>query len=649
MRVAKQFLFVFLILFLSSSILHAADIDFPYGSFRFKVPPSEDPFPGLGGYYSTLSNGMKCALWNPASLGKLKLSEASFSTISALETFDYQKSFNLEETSGNLEFDTGSVGAGGQYGIFYRYPGDIGSGIITKEVEVLSHATYATESTGQNFSTALKVNDWITVGFSSKSPFEVDQTIAGAFPVTARAFTSFVGQKIGDMQVGADGKLSYTYTNGVVVTYESSAAVWNEFLSQEATIPVIAYSELRNNINLSSPFMGTVSSKIGNFYFGLNMIPVSGTADINNDVRALVDSDTQSSYLYTPNFDPNSQADIADWATKEARYGTSAGYQRKEIRLPAGDVIGTAKYRGFYAASTTRFDIGGIYDVTNWLTVGFAMENFTGAALNLKGTGISSFMNYRRFNTEEAATFDQIMQPGGKDEVDLISDRWTTTFEVNSTKLYLEPEKTYTLPRRLRYGFALKRPFLIVVDFESNQNPIKYVTEENGQPNEIVISNINFIRIGMETRLLALPLWLKSGVTLMPKPSITGLPAETQESVDNLYNNLAKYYIPGLPVRFDLGADLNAWETIVGSSFGISAQSLLNFLQVDPTDADPSKMAYINTYVIKEAWRVDYNLKLDPFASASAYSNRTVPAGQEKSPELSDLRYVQTLGVTYKF
>lgn len=649
MRLVKLVILSIFIFVFFAPVIYAADVNFPYARIRYRVPPSEDPFPGLGSGYSTIANSARCALWNPAALAKLELAEASFSTLSSFQTYNYQKSYQIEESSGDLEFDPGSVGAGGSYGIFYRYPQDIGPGINTKEVEVMGHANYATESTGQNFSTALKVNDWITVGFSSTSPFEVDGVIAGAFPLTAKAYTSFIGQKLGEMEVGTDGKLRYTYTNGVTITYESTAAVWNEFLSQEATAALLAYSELRNNLSISTPYTSTISSRIGNAYLGINIIPVSGTININNDIRALVDADTENGYLYTPNFDPDDQADILDWTTDPNRYGTSAGYQRKEIRLPAGDVIGTAKYRGFYSASTTRFDIGGMYDVNDWLTVALVMENATGGTLNFKGSGLAGFMNYREFNTEEADTFDQLMQPGGDDTVDLISDRWLTTFETESTKLYLEPEKNYPLPRRLRYGFAIKKPFLIVVDFESNQNPIKYMTEENGVPKEIVISNINFIRFGWETQLFAMPMWLRGGVTLMPKPSITGLGTAEMENIDNLYNKLSKYAVPGLPVKIDLGSDFKAWGTIIGNSLGFSPQCLLNFMQVDPFNNDPSKILYFNTYVIRDAWKVEYQMQLDPLATASAYGTKTVPAGEEKSFETSDLRFVQTLGVTYKF
>lgn len=374
MRLAQRSLLILLSLFFLATSSQGADLNYPYGSFRLSLPFLEDPFPGMGNYYSTLSKGMKSALWNPASLAKLKLTEATIAVPSAPGLFNYDRSFTVGESSGVLEFDPGSVGSGGNYGIFFRYPQDIGTGLATRDVDVLAHTNYATETSGLNFSSALKVNDWLSVGFSANTPINADISIAGAFPVTAKAQANFIGQKMGDMTIGTDGRMHYTYSNGSTVTYESASAIWSGFLSQEAVLPAIAFSELRNNVSFQSPYTGSVASKFGNFSVGLNVIPISANANIDNDVRAVVDASTPDIYLYTPNFDPNNQTDIQNWTLDPDRYGTANGYVRKDIRVPAGDVVGTAKYRGFYQASTTRFDLGGMYDVTDWLTVGLVLR-----------------------------------------------------------------------------------------------------------------------------------------------------------------------------------------------------------------------------------------------------------------------------------
>jgi hypothetical protein len=643
MRFPRLFILTLTVALTLGTTTLAADLDYPYLSFRLKLPPSEDPFPGMGNYYSTLSRGMKSALWNPASLGKLKLSEASLSSMLEDKSFNYQKSYNVDERGGDLEFGDGAT-SGGNYGVFFRYPQDIGAGLATREIEVMGHANYATRSTGLNFSSALKVNEWITVGFASTSPLEVYGDLAGDIPVTAKSITDFSGQTFGEMEIGSDRKLRYTFTSdGTVTTYESTQTIWEGFISQEATVPLIALTEARNSLNIQSPFIGTVSSRYGNLFVGLNMIPINATANINNDMRAVVSSDTEDVFLYTPDFDPENETDLANWINDPDRYGTSAGYKRKQIKLPIGETVGTAKYRGFYSAGTTRFDLGAMYDVTDWLTVGVVLENMGGSSLNFKGNGIATYISYRDIDTTEAQNFDDIIQPGGKSSYDLITDSWITTFEVQGRKLYLEPEKNYDLPRRIRYGFAFKKPFLIAIDFEQNQTPIKFSYIEDDQPKEITINSINLIRIGTETQFFALPFWMRSGLTLISKPTVTGLDADAQQSFDDVFQ------FGFLPLKFDTGADMNLWGTMVGGSFGFNGQSVFSFVQFDTTNLDLSKLVFYNIYVARDAWQIDYRVQVDPSATAAAYGTKTAPAGEEKEFEFSDVKFVQTFGVTYRF
>ncbi|MFC1637508.1 hypothetical protein ACFL1W_00655 [Candidatus Margulisiibacteriota bacterium] len=626
------------------AVAFAADLHYPYLNIRLKLPPSEDPFPGLGNYYSTLSRGIKSALWNPASLGKLELTEASLSSMLEQKSYNYERSFDVAEYGGDLDLGDGGT-SGGRYGIFFRYPDDIGSGLATREIEVMGHANYATESTGLNFSTALKVNEWITVGFATTNPLEVSGDLSGEIPVTAKTITSFYGQTFGDMVIGNDGKLEYTFTDGGggVTTFESTGSVWQGFLSQEATVPLIALTEARNSLNIESPFIGTVSSRYKNLYVGLNMIPINATAQINNDVRAVVSSDTGDVFLYTPDFDPDNETDLTNWINDPDNYGTSAGYKRKQIKLPAGQTIGTAKYRGFYTASAARFDLGAMYDITDWLTVGIVLENMGGASLDFTGTGRAAYYSYRNIDTAEADNFDDLIQPGGPDSIDLITDTWVTSHEVQGRKLYLEPQKNYALPQRLRYGFALKKPFLIAIDFEQNSTPMTFTYTDNDLPQEVTISNISLMRIGTETQFFALPFWLRSGLTLLSKPTVTGLDADAQQSFDDAFQ------FGFLPLKFDMGADINLWGTLVGGSFGFNGQSVFSFVQLDTTNLDLTKFVFYNTYVARDAWQIDYRAQVDPSATAAAYGTKITPAGEEKGFEFSDVKFVQTLGVTYRF
>ena len=210
----------------------AADVNYPYGRVSLKLPPAADPFPGLGNYYSTLSIGMKSALWNPASLGKLKLSEVSFSMISALGSYDLDRITRAAEKSGTFEVGAGSGSFGKaaiNYALFYRSAAAVaGIGTAVKEVEINSNLNYATSGTGINFSAAQKINDWLTVGFAANNPVEAGLSLAGDFPLTVRMGMDLKGKSLGDLQILADGKMKYTFTSGgTVTTPETVTAVYD--------------------------------------------------------------------------------------------------------------------------------------------------------------------------------------------------------------------------------------------------------------------------------------------------------------------------------------------------------------------------------------------------------------------------------------
>ncbi|MCU0641857.1 MAG: outer membrane protein transport protein [Candidatus Margulisbacteria bacterium] len=625
-----------LALILTASLALAADLDFPYGNVRLTVPPAENPFPGLGNYYSTLDKGMKSALWNPASLGKLKLSEAFVGLATATGSYNIDQTFKLKEMSGSFEVGAGS----GQdskmnYALFFRYPGQIGGGIATKEVEVKSHLNYATTVSGNNFSAAQRVNDWLTVGFASYNPVGAGLDLAGSFPLTGRMAMNMYNTDMGDLRINSAGHLLYQFAPGI--TYESGP-VWSGFLSQEVTLPVINISELRNDLAIQSPYIGTIAARHGNLYAGLNLLPIAATAVIDNDVRSVVSADTADQSFYAPNFDPTNQADLIDWTTNAGRYGTSSGYNGKVIDVPQGELIANAKYRGYYSGSAARFDLGLMYDFSEWFTAGVVMENIGGAALEMKGSGLASYLSYRDFNTQEA---QNLFEPGSSGSWQLLSDRWITTYEAGGQPMYLEPVKNYPLPKRFRCGFALKRPFLIAVDLETNQTAI--TIPGSVEAKNITVSNLNFLRIGTETQVFVLPWWLRGGTTLALKPTVTGLQPKEQENIDKAFK------FGALPLKLDLGMTINFWSYLFDSSFGVSALPLVSLLQVDTTNLDLTKMAYCNVGLTKDAWQVNYLLQADPLATAAAYSEKPAPAVGDKSFESSDLKFIQTLAVTYRF
>jgi hypothetical protein len=621
-----------LVLLFSSSVI-GADLNYPYGRVNLSLPPADDPFPGFGSYFSAVPEGTGSALWNPASLGKLKLAEASFFLMSPSGDNLLAKTSELNEFSGTLEVGsgTGSGNAVAGYAVFFRPLSQLGGlGTTTKEISMQSNLNYASAGSGADFSAAQRVNDWLVVGFASRGQLDADVDLAGSFPLTGRADLNLYGQDFGGFTIQNNGKFSFVNSG---VTFETAAPGWSSFLSQEVNVPFTNISEFRDDLNVQAPYVGTIAAQYGKFYGGLNFLPISATAQIDNDVRSVVNSDTPDQFLYVPNFDPNNP-DPA-WFTDPNKYGAPAGYNSKQVVLPTGSLVSDTRYSGFYSGSAARFDLGLMYDASDWFTVGAVMENLNGAVLDMKGSGLAGYSTYRALNTAEASN---LLQPGNNSSWNVFTDQWTTTNEVGGSPLALEQEKIYQLPKRLRLGFALKRPFLIAVDLEQNQTGFTIPASQ-----EITVNNLNLIRIGIESRLFALPCWIRGGTTLALKPDIT---TTDQQVIDNV-NKAFKYGV--LPVKLDLGGALDLWGYQIGSSLGVSLLPVIELLQVDVTNADLSKMAFYSFSVMKGPWEIKYLSQVDPAATASDYSNKAADANGNKTFAVSDLKYTQTLGVTYNF
>lgn len=638
-RILFPVCFVFLV-----TAAHAIEVNFPYVNFNLKLPPLENPYPGLGSYFTTISLGQKTVLWNPASLSKLKLSEYSFDGFLGSGRYNGIKTSLIDEQSGSIDLNNNpGNNAKVNYGIFFREPEDISANAAAAKVDLKTDAKAESAASGLNFAAAQRVNDWLVVGFSTRNPVEADLEMAGLFPVTGKMFADLHNFRSDDLYIDNTGILHYTFRSGsLITTTETISPVWSGFLSQEVTIPVHNLAELRNNIMVESPFVGTIAGNYRNFHAGLNLIPVSAYGEIDNDIRTVIPADATDQFVYVPNFDPNDPNSGGNWMVDPDLYGAPAGYSRKQIKLPAGEIVANAKYRGFYRGTASRFDLGMMYDVNDWLVLGLMFENFTNSAITMKGNGLSAFYSYREINTQEANT---LFQPGSPASWTPISDHWITSYEAGDTKLLMEEEKTFSLPKRFRYGVAFKRPFLIALDWEQNQNPINLrINDSNNQPRDIAIRDLNFLHVGIESQLFSLPMTVRSGLTWLFKPTISGLTADEQKSVDDTFS-----YAGGLPVRLDFGTMINFWSYKVEGSLGFSALSIFNTLQFDSNNLDLSKTVFAGLSVENEPWKVAYQAEFDPASTASAYGTKGADSLGKKEFNFSDIKLIQSVGITYRF
>jgi hypothetical protein len=274
------------------------------------------------------------------------------------------------------------------------------------------------------------------------------------------------------------------------------------------------------------------------------------------------------------------------------------------------------------------------YDLGEILTLGLVLENVGGASLNFVGQGRVVYVN-SRVSTAEPTGFDD---PSQEFHWDLFKDNFEP---VEGTEdLFLEEEVRADLPKRIRIGLALKKPFLIAIDYEQNQTPFKYKQIEDDQEKIITISNVRILRIGMETQLFALPIWFRSGMPLMFKPDIEGLDPDAQKNVDDAFQ------FGVLPVGYDMGTEINFWGTYVGSNFGFNISSAFALYQLDTLNLDLGKVGFWDLYVRRGPWKVTYLAAIDPASTAGAYANRE---DKDQDFGMEHIRWIQTFTVSYKF
>lgn len=633
----QRALFTLLVICLSASLAQAQTVpgaDFPYGSFRLQLAPADNPFPGFGNYHSALSRGIDSIFWNPASLAKIDYASVSLSTIQAPGAFGYNKTYDMEDKIEKIadREDT-------KVGIFFT-----GDPTVTDPVtrENTAHAIYENSSLAMDYKQALKINDWLTLGFVTRSDSGATIDMTGELPVVGRFTGEYANttQSINDrlsLTVDNNGFASFTITpeGGVSYTRQLSEPLWSGFLDQASVVPASSYLDAKNEFSFSSPWTIAGAAKYKDFSLGLSLTPISANCNVYNHAWTVIDAGTPDMIFYQPNLDPNNESSILNWAGDPAQYATQNGYKRNTIVIPAGDVIAEARYQGFYQATASRLDLGATYDLGDNLTVGLALENATGATLTFKGSGRVAYVN-SRVGSLEAPSLD----PTKEFSWNLFSDTYQPAG--GTENFFLEEQLNAELPRVMRLGIALKKPFLVAIDYEQNSSPInfKYEDKTTKQVKIGTLSGISLLRLAAETRLFGLPVWLRGSSTFMLKPNLENVEPSSQDSLDKLF----KFGV--LPVGLDLGTEFNIKEVIFGDNLGFNITPLISLAQSDMLNLDLNKMAYYDIFARYGQWQLNYLLSLDPGATAGAYGERT---DKSKSFGMEFIRWMQTLSVSYRF
>jgi len=639
MKISRIFLSLLILITPVASLFAAVPgQDFPYVRIQLRTPPLESSLPGFGSYYSTIFKGAETLMWNPALLSKTKYINSTLSLVSDSGFFDYTYKYDTEDQTQKLG-DLENINAS----IFFTSDPSV-TGTTTREHSV--HAIYSTKGTGLNFAQALKLNDWLSFGFISRSDAGGAIDMSGNFDVLMRFDADFTSSTLNledklTINIDHDGLATAIITaEGTTYTQKLEQELWDGFLHQKSDVPCTTILEARNDVNISAPLTLGGAAKWRELAVGLSLTPLMANCNINNSARVVINDGTPDIVFYQPNFDPANEQSILNWAQDPNQYGSEIGYKRNTIHVPAGEVIGEAEYKGFYQASTAKVDLGTTYDIGEILTVGLALENIGGATFDFKGTGRVSYVN-ARIGSSEAPSTDPTKE--------LTWNPFPDTFSTveGTEKYYLEEQLKGELPKKIRFGLALHRPFLIAIDYEQNSTPIniKYEDKDTKQTKIGTVSNINLARIGIESQVLALPWWVRGSAILMFKPSLSNFEKETQDSIDRVF----KYGF--LPLGLELGNEFNLWGVIAGGAAGFNLTPLISMVQLDTTNFDLNKIIYYNTFVSYGPWRVSYLASFDPGACAGAYASREDKTKKVESPwdAMSYLRFIQTLKVSYTF
>ncbi|OGC09020.1 hypothetical protein A3J90_06295 [candidate division WOR-1 bacterium RIFOXYC2_FULL_37_10] len=642
MQPQKIIVAFFIIIAILTTTVYAVQ-DFPFTNITARFPGIDAPYPGLSNGFSSLGNGIRTVLWNPAGLAKIEKSEVYFGVNSTSLSSQASKLYNVEDQTFTIGDMTGESFSNKV--LFTNDP--TATELATREFR--APIIYSPSTSGMDYKQAIKVNDWFTFGISSKGDTDIGLSVAGNFPAqylldsNLYGSTDFLGSGI---SVNSDGKLTYSQTSPIPYTYTSTGAAWSDFLSQTQRIPFTVNADMKNNVNVQSTLIFTGAAKVNDLSLGINFTPMSANLNVDNTAKAIVNAGTADFYLYTPNFNPNDANDVLNWTSDPNLYGTEAGYQKNYVRVPAGESVGEAKYTGFYNASAIRTDLGCMYDFGNVLTLGAVLENFGAAGFNLKGTGQVAYVD-TRINTTESPT---ITTTGN--QIVFTWNPFTDTFTPmdGTENIGMLPAININLPQKTKLGLTLRKPLLITIDYELQNNPLVFTYQSTtGAYVEAQFSNIGILKLGMETQVFALPMWLKGSLSFLMKPNVIGLDSSSEASFNQIFVLFDQY----APLSLDLSTAINLWGYKVGGAFGIDGSSLLSVLQLDTLNSNFGKTMYYNISLDKDYWHCVLQNNLDISSTATAYSNAdkngTINSSSTWTDYLQILRWTTTLTVGYKF
>lgn len=597
-------------------------------NFTFDGPiPAYD----LQNNYSSTAHGIRGIQSNPAAIMKSATAEVALDLGFGFEMTPGQRTLNL--TDKELEFDPDSpfsdIFLGGIY-----FTDNVTDTSTTEFKQRDFNAVFGYNRGGgmTDFGASVKFNDWLAVGVTRARPMNLDFDIRTNMPIIFKETVELRGKTWENFTVNADGTAAYTDPNPPNPSFSTGGnTLYSEFIYKENNVATDTQIALNEHISDSREIAITLGTNMAGINWGINFIPMSTTVSFNNVGLSATTSGSENIEFYIPNFDPGNPVSIQDWFNNN-RYVDENGYNKYTILAPPDQKIYEASISGVYSASATRIDLGMLWEPTDWLSIGAALENSSGAELNFRGVGvISTIETY--ITTGEAPE----LEPGtGNITFDPFLDEPRPIEDAE--KIYLPQSHTVSLPQIARVGFALKGPVLLAIDYE------RYLNELNFE--DITVSELSFLRIGGEMGILFLPLSIWGESRWMLKPTITVPDQETADEINDFYSDY-----PVIPSEFHLGFSLKLWGSEYGIGFGENHLAPLDMYQWNLSELP--RMTYWNAFWRSGAWEINY------MAMADVLHNLSFNAGHAEIVEDGadgiegvtgfELVWTYTLGITYRF
>jgi hypothetical protein len=592
-------------------------------SYDYTQPPEFQP--SLNSRFTALSNGVTDILANPAGImhvNTLEVALGGSTFISNPLKTDENKIYIDDNAMKGIQGSPNSRA-------YVRFTDDRSA--TTAESRPITIDEEYSKGGGINyFGVTYRMADWLAFSISRKRPTAISFNYNVSAPVLIDAQGSFRGATFeagpGNLvRIRDDGKVEVVTS---LTTETSAVSAWSNFLDQGTGEVNWANATLDNTLVNHNSIVITAASKAGAFSWGLNIMPESIDLELNNEVNVYSDPGNADLQFYLPKFNFSNTQEAIDWVTYEC--GNASGYRSMSIETLAGEKIGEAKVAGKYSASFVRMDLGMQWEPTDYFSMGAVYENFNGATMDLKGVQITQYVQHRvnsqsRMPTEEGVSY-----------WDPFYDTPTHEVETENNIRTALDFKPIELPKKLKMGFAFKKPVLFAVDWEQWQNEYSFSTNP-GNPaagRSIKIRDISFLKMGMESQIFFLPAIFRGSVTGLLRPSVED--PDTEKGLDDIYRNFGI-----IPVDGNVYLGFGVYDGELGFGVGGGGLPLIQALMMDMSAI--AKVFYSNVYYKRGDWQLSYLMTMDPVLTGfeSDLSN--------SDPDENEIKLMQTSTLSLGF